>query len=150
MYTTRAKARKPSPWNVASPEQAAERERFIELNGEAWRADPVRGALATRAILPSDLQEIFDAKQFDLLHWLRNWTALLPASCLGCGVRLNAPADIGGFSITAAAIAQPRFAMISGFCESCAANGHHGIRATTLSALQRDRIATEIIGEKRG
>jgi hypothetical protein len=138
-----------SPWNAPSIGQAAERERLIALHAEAWAADPVRGALATRAISILDLADLFAAGQFGLLEILRVWTKLLPDTCRECGTRLNGPNDIGGFSITSAAISRPRIAIVSGFCLACAARGHEAMQTSAVRALRCEGLAAEIIGTVR-
>jgi hypothetical protein len=137
-----------SPWTGGPDrERAVEAERLRALLDEAWRIDPRRGALATRAISVLDLEEIFAAGRFDLLVILSDWTDKLPASCRACGTRLNAPDDIGGFSITTAAHApKPRFAVVSGFCHECAVRGHEAMLASAVSALRSEGLVAEVLG----
>jgi len=117
------------------------------LLAEARQHDPQRGALATRAILSSDLHEIRAAGRFDLLGLIRIWGDQLPATCPSCGTRLNATHDVGGFSVTTAGHAlKPRYALVSGFCHDCAARGHEAMRVSAMRDLQRDGIAAEILG----
>jgi hypothetical protein len=117
------------------------------LLDEAWRVDPCRGALATRAISVLDLEEIFAAGRFDLLAFLKDWTDKLPASCRKCGTRLNGPDDVGGFSITTAArVPKLRFAIVSGFCHECAVHGHQAMWASAISALRREGLVAETLG----
>ena len=118
----------------ANGQAALECERLIALHAEARAADPVRGALSTRAILVADLKDILAAGRFDLLQILYAWASELPASCRICAARLNKLADVGGFSITNAAVAIPRFAMVAGFCHKCAAQGHESMCAAAVSA----------------
>jgi hypothetical protein len=138
-----------SPWSGADRERAVETERLRALLDEAWAYDPQCGTLATRVIPAFEAGAIYAAGRFDLLRPLINWADKLPARCRECEALLNAPDDVGGFSITTAAHApRLRYAIVSGFCHACAARGHEAMMASAVRGLQRERIAVEILGMK--
>jgi hypothetical protein len=116
--------------------KSADREQLVALLAEAQRADPGRGNLATQIIFRADIPEVRAAGRADLLEVID--ADLTPMTCRGCGGRLQQAGHVHGWSVSTAAITQPRYGLVLAFCEPCVSQGRGAVQEAVRKALGAD------------